>query len=49
MNNQISYAPKALSLIDGAFYHMINILTINSILAFTNPRRVIQYRLYIHF
>lgn len=40
---------KALSLIDGAFYHMINILTINSILAFTNSRRVIQYRLYIHF
>ena len=49
MNNQISYAPKALSLIDGAFYHMIKILSINSILAFTNSRRVIQYRLCIHF
>lgn len=49
MNNQISYAPKALSLIDGAFYHMIKILFINSILALTNPRRMLKYRLYIHF
>ncbi len=31
MNNQINYAPKALSLIDGAFYHMINIMAIDSI------------------
>lgn len=31
MNNQISYAPKALSLIDGASYHMINIISIDSI------------------
>lgn len=42
MNNQISYAPKALSLIDGAFYHMINILAISSILSFTNSRRMLQ-------
>ena len=38
-----------ITLIDGAFYHMINILSIESILAFTNSRRVIKYRLYIHF
>lgn len=42
MNNQISYAPKALSLIDGAFYHMIKILFINSILALTNSQRMLQ-------
>ena len=33
---------KALSLIDGAFYHMIKILFINSILALTNSRRMLQ-------
>ena len=44
MDNQISYAyaHKALSLIDGAFYHMIKILFINSILALTNSRRMLQ-------